>query len=66
MALKAVGAIAKIFLGHFLEPVKQANENPRYVNISKSVSLIPTADKDQGLALNDFYVEEITQNMVAQ
>jgi len=48
-----------------LEPVQQAKENPRRVNISELVSLAPAANKNMGMALNDFYVEEITQNMVA-
>jgi hypothetical protein len=61
VTLKAIGAIAKIFLGHFLEPVQQANENLRRINISESVSLIPAANKNQGLALDDFYVEEEAQ-----
>jgi hypothetical protein len=60
------GQSQKSFSDIFLEPVEQANENPRGINISESVSPIPAANKNQGLALNDFYVEEITQNMVAQ
>jgi len=58
--------LQKFFSDIFLEPVQQANENPRRINISELVSPAPAANKNMGMALNDFYVEEITQNMVAQ